>query len=212
MGIAKMDIKKYIAKKKLLGAKECNVLKYRAMMESDKKVEAYVHGNEAIYGIEVTPERMVYFICNSDKELDIDTFVDIKRYNNKLYCISIEQRAKEENLYISSLLFVFNNRNIIALNNYGNLHISYALTDKYGVCIHIDKVMIDNGIKRILIDEDLIKYECTLMGLGMNNKIEKYETIAIKRTGSCKIRKEKILKGYKKIDCESIKEAEVYEV
>ena len=205
-----MDIKKYIAKRKLLGAKECNVLKYREMEKSGKKVEAYVYGTEAIYGVEVTPKRIVYFICESDKELDIDTFVDIKEYNNKLYCISIEQKTKEENLYISSLLFVFSNGNMIALNNYGNLHISYALTDKYGVCINIDKVIIENGIKRILIDEDLIKYECTLMGLGMSEKLEKYETIAIMRTGSCKIRKEKILKRLQKIDFEGIKEAEVY--
>ena len=32
----------------------------------------------------------------------------------------------------------------------------------------------------------------------MSKKLEKYETIAIKRTGSCKIRKEKILKKLKK--------------
>lgn len=96
------------------------------------------------------------------------------------------------------MLFVFSNGNMIALNNYGNLHISYALTDKYGVCIHIDKVIIENGIKRILIDEDLDKYECTLMGLEMSKKLEKYETIAIKRTDSCKIRKEKILKRLQK--------------
>ena len=46
----------------------------------------------------------------------------------------------------------------------------------------------------------------------MSKKLEKYETIAIKRTGSCKIRKDKILKKLQKIDCEGIKEAEVYEV
>lgn len=124
----------------------------------------------------------------------------------------MNKKTKEENLYISSLLFVFSNGNMIALNNYGNLHISYALTDKYGVCIHIDKVIIENGIKRILIEEDLDKYECTLMGLEMSKKLEKYEAIAIKRTDSCKIRKEKMLKRLQKIDCESIKEAEVYEV
>lgn len=32
----------------------------------------------------------------------------------------------------------------------------------------------------------------------MSNKLEKYETIVIKRTGSCKIRKEKILKKLQK--------------
>lgn len=93
-----MDIKKYIAKRKLLGAKECNVLKYRTMAKTGKKVEAYVYGTEAIYGIEVTPKRIVYFICKSEKELDIDTFVDIKEYNSKLYCISIEQKNKGRKL------------------------------------------------------------------------------------------------------------------
>ncbi len=46
----------------------------------------------------------------------------------------------------------------------------------------------------------------------MSNKLEKYETVVIKRTCSCKIRIEKILKRLQEIDCESIKEAEVYKI
>lgn len=210
--MTKMDIKKYIAKKRLLGARECNIIKYRAMMESNKKVEAYVYGNEAIYGIEITPDRMVYFIWKSDRELDIDAFIGLNEYNSKLYSISIEQRAKDLNICVSSMLFVFSSGNIIALNNYDNLHISYAVTDKYGTCIYVKTVVLENDIRSFLIDENLNKYECTAMGLGMSKKLEEYETIGINDTSSCKRKVEKIIKKLQRIECKSIEEVEVYEV
>ena len=219
-----MDIAGYMCKKKLLGAKKSNMLKYNELFvhKSDMDlIEALALEKEAIFRIKINKNEEVILRDSVDEPLEknVSVFIDKYTTNDEVVWLTdndevvwltdlvLRQNTPYNDFNLRIDLLVFDNGKKIAIRNYGNIMIYPVKVDTLGYCIEF-KVIYHGYFKAVIIDNELNKYLCVSSEMSDYNKwIECRElSMTYKYDNSYKLR---IIEKIDKISMEQIKEIEI---
>ena len=210
-----MDIAGYMCKKKLLGAKKSNMLKYNELFvhKSDMDlIEALALEKEAIFRIKINKNEEVILRDSVDEPLEKNVSVFIDKYTTNdeavwLTDLVLRQNTPYNDFNLRIDLLVFDNGKKIAIRNYGNIMIYPVKVDTIGYCIEF-KVIYHGYFKVVIIDNELNKYLCVSSEMSDYNKWIECEELSMtyKYDNSYKLR---IIEKIDKISMEQIKEIEI---
>lgn len=207
-----MDIAGYMCKKKLLGAKKSNMLKYNELFDhkSDMDlIEALALEKEAIFRIKINKNEEVILRDSVDEPLEknVSVFIDKYTTNDEVVWLTdlvLRQNTPYNDFNLRIDLLVFDNGKKIAIRNYGNIMIYPVKVDTLGYCIEF-KVIHHGYFKAVIIDNELNKYLCVSSEMSDYNKWIECEELSMtyKYDNSYKLR---IIEKIDKISMEQIKE------
>lgn len=210
-----MDIAGYMCKKKLLGAKKSNMLKYNELFDhkSDMDlIEALALEKEAIFRIKINKNEEVILRDSVDEPLEknVSVFIDKYTTNDEVVWLTdlvLRQNTPYNDFNLRIDLLVFDNGKKIAIRNYGNIMIYPVKVDTLGYCIEF-KVIYHGYFKAVIIDNELNKYLCVSSEMSDYNKWIECEELSMtyKHDNSYKLR---IIEKIDKISMEQIKEIEI---
>lgn len=210
-----MDIAGYMCKKKLLGAKKSNMLKYNELFDhkSDMDlIEALALEKEAIFRIKINKNEEVILRDSVDEPLEknVSVFIDKYTTNDEVVWLTdlvLRQNTPYNDFNLRIDLLVFDNGKKIAIRNYGNIMIYPVKVDTLGYCIEF-KVIYHGYFKAVIIDNELNKYLCVSSEMSDYNKWIECEELSMtyKYDNSYKLR---IIEKIDKISMEQIKEIEI---
>lgn len=207
-----MDIAGYMCKKKLLGAKKSNMLKYNELFvhKSDMDlIEALALEKEAIFRIKINKNEEVILRDSVDEPLEknVSVFIDKYTTNDEVVWLTdlvLRQNTPYNDFNLRIDLLVFDNGKKIAIRNYGNIMIYPVKVDTLGYCIEF-KVIYHGYFKVVIIDNELNKYLCVSSEMSDYNKWIECDELSMtyKYDNSYKLR---IIEKIDKISMEQIKE------
>ena len=210
-----MDIAGYMCKKKLLGAKKSNMLKYNELFvhKSDMDlIEALALEKEAIFRIKINKNEEVILRDSVDEPLEknVSVFIDKYTTNDEVVWLTdlvLRQNTPYNDFNLRIDLLVFDNGKNIAIRNYGNIMIYPVKVDTLGYCIEF-KVIYHGYFKVVIIDNKLNKYLCVSSEMSDYNKWIECDELSMtyKYDNSYKLR---IIEKIDKISMEQIKEIEI---
>lgn len=210
-----MDIAGYMCKKKLLGAKKSNMLKYNELFDhkSDMDlIEALALEKEAIFRIKINKNEELILRDSVDEPLEKNVSVFIDKYTTNDEVVWLNDLVLRQNTPCNDFnlridLLVFDNGKKIAIRNYGNIMIYPVKVDTLGYCIEF-KVIYHGYFKAVIIDNELNKYLCVSSEMSDYNKWIECEELSMtyKYDNSYKLR---IIEKIDKISMEQIKEIEI---
>lgn len=210
-----MDIAGYMCKKKLLGAKKSNMLKYNELFDHKSDmglIEALALEKEAIFRIKINKNEEVILRDSVDEPLEknVSVFIDKYTTNDEVVWLTdlvLRQNTPYNDFNLRIDLLVFDNGKKIAIRNYGNIMIYPVKVDTLGYCIEF-KVIYHGYFKAVIIDNELNKYLCVSSEMSDYNKWIECEELSMtyKYDNSYKLR---IIEKIDKISMEQIKEIEI---
>lgn len=210
-----MDIAGYMCKKKLLGAKKSNMLKYNELFDHKSDmglIEALALEKEAIFRIKINKNEEVILRDSVDEPLEknVSVFIDKYTTNDEVVWLTdlvLRQNTPYNDFNLRIDLLVFDNGKKIAIRNYGNIMIYPVKVDTLGYCIEF-KVIYHGYFKAVIIDNELNKYLCVSSEMYDYNKWIECEELSMtyKYDNSYKLG---IIEKIDKISMEQIKEIEI---
>ena len=224
-----MNINNYIKKKKLLGMRDCNIVKVDKPCNTKAEMflnKAYVQDNEVLYKVNIKHDNIdkniiVRYIgdrkfmdsCKGYLYQHRDYKLDIKVLNKML----ITQFTEDFDLDESDKKIViaeFNNGNVIALIYNSRYSFEIIKTGKFGYCISIRKNE-QNYSGFVMIDDELNRYFCRVE--QQFYEYLPYEKLAedefvFNRLNLSRLRLGKIVEKIEKLNKSFVEDVEVYEV
>lgn len=224
-----MNIENYIKKKKLLGMRECNIVKVDKLCNTKEEMflnRSYVQDNEVLFIVNIKHDNIdkgiITRYVGDRKFIDSCTGYlyqhrDYKLGIKVLNTLAITQFTEDFDLEQSDKKIViaeFNNGNVIALRYNSRYSFEIIKTGKFGYCISIRKKE-QNYSDFVMIDDELNRYFC---------RVERqfYEYIPDEKLGEdefefnsinfSRLRLGKIVEKLDKLDKDYVEDAEIYEV
>lgn len=209
-----MDIARYMSKKKLLGAKKSNMLKYNELFahKSDiDLIEALASEKEAIFRIKINENEEVILRDSVDAPLDENVSAFLDKYANSdgdtwLTDLMLRQNTPYNDFNLKIDLLAFDNGKKLAIRNYGDILIHPVEVDTLGYCIEF-KVIYHGYLKLVIIDKELNKYFCVSSEMPDYGKWIECEELNM--TYNYNRYKLRIIEKLDKISMEQIKEIEI---
>lgn len=216
-----MDIAGYISKKKLLGAKKSDILKYYELFAHKSKmdlIEALALEKEAIFRIKINETEEVLLRDSVEEPLKKNISASIEEYVNSIGDIWLTDLVLMQNTPYNEFslridLITFDNGKKIAIRNYGNIMFYPVKVDTLGYCIAFKVATMDTDVncgydRIVLIDKMLNKYICISTEIAGYHKYNecKESYITYNYDDTYKL---KILEKMDKISMEQIKEIEI---